>query len=95
MVHTTIYAVNKRFATQTIDGHLCDDVYNQKTRCMEAGTVVDTATGHHVCSGCSRITRSSGLRECDICYKEYIDKNSYQNPEFETVDPRCKELYDV
>jgi hypothetical protein len=95
MVQSIVYAINIRFATLTITEHLCDDVYNVKTSCLKAGKVVDHGTGHHVCCECSKVTRSSGLRECDTCDREYIDKTKFQDDKYETNCPECVNTYEL
>lgn len=96
MVQTVIYPHEKNFqgrlAILTIREHLCG-FYESLTRCREAGVEVDTRTGHHVCLGCERITVDSGLRVCDICGKQYINKAEYQNPRYETNCPNCIKEY--
>lgn len=81
-------AFHGRLAILTIQEHLCG-FYQNLVSCVTAGTYVDSDTGHTVCSGCERITVNSGLRQCDICGKEYINKDEFQDPEFETNCIRC------
>lgn len=98
MVQMVIYASDTAFngglAILTIREHICG-FFEQKVVCVDTGWRVDPDTGHRVCSGCSRITLYSGLRRCDICDKEYIDKTKYQDPVFETNCPRCVERYGI
>lgn len=73
----------------------CCGFFEQKTVCVEAGTVLDKTTGHTVCLGCSRITVESGLRTCDICEREYIDSTKFQDNNYETNCPECVKAYDL
>jgi hypothetical protein len=79
-------------AIMTIREHLCG-FYSLETRCVDAGVRVDPSTGHRVCCGCDRITVSSGLRKCDMCNREYINLDKYQDNRYETYDPECIERY--
>lgn len=83
-----------RLAILTVREHLCG-YYQDLTSCVAAGDRVDPDTGHTVCCGCDKITVASGLRICDICDKEYIDKSKYQNPIYDTNCPRCVKEYDL
>lgn len=98
MVHMVVYASENAFlgrlAIMTIREHICG-YFEQKVVCVDADLTLDRESGHRVCSGCSRITLHSGLRVCDICEKEYIDPNKYQDPDFETNCPRCVERYGI
>lgn len=96
MVQTVIYAkegsFHGRLAILTIRAHLCG-FYSLGVDCADMGSQIDPQTGHRVCSECQRITVASGLRICDICDKEYIDKSQYQNPRYDTNCPRCVITY--
>ena len=85
-------AFRNRLAILTVREHLCG-FYQLSVTCVDAGTKVDCDTGHTVCCGCERITVYSGLRECDICGQEYIDKTKFQNPRYETNCPCCVKEY--
>jgi hypothetical protein len=82
----------KKLAILTIREHLCG-FFELKSVCVNAGTVVDPQTGHTLCLGCSRITFESGLRECDQCDREYINKEQHQDNNFETICPDCVVRY--
>lgn len=92
MGQNVIYARKESFmgrlAILTCREHLCG-YFEERHVCVESGVQVDPQTGHTVCLGCYRITVASGLRECDICCKEYIDKGKYQDPRYETNCPVC------
>ncbi len=98
MGHNVIYASDSAFhgrlAILTVREHLCG-FYEERVTCVESGTKLDGDTGHTVCCGCNRITTLSGLRECDICGREYIDKTKFQNPNYETNCPRCVISHDL
>lgn len=83
-----------RLAILTIREHLCG-YYEQKVECIDSRTVVDASTGHTVCCGCKRITVKSGFRNCDICEREYINKDQYEDPKYETICPECVKTYGV
>jgi hypothetical protein len=73
--------------------HICG-FHELNVTCVDSVSYVDHETGHTVCSGCERITLASGLRVCDICESEYIDKTKYQDPrKADTNCPRCVEEY--
>lgn len=88
LIYPSKDAFRGRLAIQTIREHLCG-FYELRVTCVDASERVDRETGHTLCLGCDRITVISGLRECDICIKEYIDKTKYQNPSYETNCPDC------
>lgn len=98
MVQTLFYPHSKNvkygLAILTIREHLCG-FYELLTKCVDAGTVVDSETGHTVCLGCSRITLSSGLRDCSICEIQFIDKAKFQDPNYEVYCPECVITYDL
>lgn len=98
MVQTVIYPhkdnFNGKFAINTIRAHLCG-FYEELTKCLDSGAHTDPQTGHRVCSGCDRITVDSGLRTCDICYVEYIDKIKLHSLDSDTNCPRCIEKYGI
>lgn len=98
MVQTLFYPHPKNIkyglAILTIREHLCG-FYETLHKCVEAGTSVDTHTGHTVCLGCSRITYQSGLRKCDTCDIEYINKTQFQDPNYEVNCPECVKEYDL
>lgn len=98
MVHSIVYAsdrnFNGRLPIMTVREHLCG-FYEALDICRNAVERVDSRTGHTVCSGCSKIRTASGLRQCDICDKEYIDKNKFQDPHYETNCPRCVIEYGI
>lgn len=77
-----------RLAIQTCRDHLCS-YYESLTRCVYTGIRVDPVSGHDVCCGCGKITARSGLRTCDTCEREYIDKTKYQDDSYETYCPEC------
>jgi hypothetical protein len=81
-------------AIMTIREHLCG-YYQLWTRCVDADTDVDPDSGHEVCSGCGRVTVTSGLRKCDICDREYIDLTKHQDNAYETNCPACVKEYDL
>jgi hypothetical protein len=54
---------------------------------------IDPDTGHVVGFWCKKLTIDSGLRICDICDREYIDKTKNQNPDYETNCPECVKRY--
>lgn len=89
---TVIYASDSSFngglAIMTIREHLCG-FYETKVECVDAYDRVDSPSGHMVCSGCQRITVASGLRRCDTCDKEFINKSKFQDNNYETNCPRC------
>lgn len=87
-------AFHKRLAILTIREHLCG-YYQLYTKCADSLTVVDSDTGHTVCLGCDRITVSSGLRACDMCEREYIDKTKYQTNDYDTYCPECVIKHDL
>lgn len=83
-----------RLSIMTVREHLCG--FNElKTTCADASNRVDPETGHVVCSGCERITVASGLRVCDICDNEYIDKTKVHSTKQDTNCPRCIVLYGI
>lgn len=84
----------RRLAILTLREHLCG-FFEDKVDCLEAGIRVDPDTGHHVCLSCDRVTFKSGLRECDICEREYINLNKYENPRYDTNCPDCVVNYGV
>lgn len=89
MVQTTIYPINgDKLAILTIRDHLCG-FFELKTSCVDAGSRVDPVTGHMVCCGCGRITVASGLMQCDICNRDYINKSKRQDKRYETNCPSC------
>lgn len=77
-----------RLAILTIREHLCG-FFEQKSDCVDSGSRVDPESGHMVCCGCNRITVASGLMRCDICDKEYINKEKRQDKQYETICPAC------
>lgn len=87
-------AFHKRLDIATIREHLCE-FYQLGVNCVDSGTKVDPNTGHTVCLGCNRIKAESGLRVCDICEREYINKSKYENPKSETNCPRCEQEYGI
>ena len=72
--------------------HLCG-YYNQRRECINAEILVDTGSGHHVCSSCSRVTAKSGLRLCETCDCQFIDTSKYLDPKYEIYCPRCVTKY--
>jgi hypothetical protein len=92
MVHKVIYptpgAFNQRLAIMTCREHLCG-FHEVLVTCKDSETYEDPETGHVVCSGCERITVASGLRNCDICGTEYIDKTRVHSLDQDTNCPRC------
>lgn len=98
MEQLVIYAqpgsFHNRLPILTLREHLCG-FFENKTYCIEEGTAVDTSTGHTLCCGCDRLTAESGLRKCDNCSIEYINKDVYQNPRYETYCPRCVVEYEL
>lgn len=54
---------------------------------------VDETTGHVVGYWCGKVTPESGLRVCDTCEREYINKEKYQDPHYETNCPECVKKY--
>jgi hypothetical protein len=72
--------------------HLCG-YYNQKRGCVNAEILVDSKTGHQVCSGCDRVLSRSGLRLCDICECQFIDLTQYYDPKYEVNCTRCVNKY--
>lgn len=98
MVHNVIYptpgAFMRRLSIMTVREHLCG-FRELQVRCAESGTYVDPDSDHVVCSGCERITVSSGLRICDICDSEYIDKTRVHSPNQDTNCPKCIEAYGI
>jgi hypothetical protein len=88
IIYASDSAFHGRLAIQTVREHLCG-FYQQSVTCAESGTELDSDTGHTVCCGCGRITVESGLRRCDICEREYINKDAYQDPNYETDCEEC------
>jgi len=89
------YPLNgNRLAILTIKEQLCG-FFEQKFTCVDVGSRVDPESGHMVCCGCNRITVASGLMECDICSREYINKAKSQDKRYETNCPDCEKRYGV
>jgi hypothetical protein len=95
MEHNVIYphknAFKGRLAILTCQAHLCD-YYQVKTSCVESGVRVDLRSGHTVCSGCGKLKWASGLRECSICDREYINKSKFEDTSNyqEAICPDCR-----
>ncbi len=87
-------AKGKKLAILTLREHLCG-FFESSYKCGMSGNRLDTATGHQVCFGCERILIDSGLRICDICDTEYINKLRHQDADYETNCPRCVEAYEL
>jgi hypothetical protein len=93
------YGVNQKI------GHMVQVVYGNpkipievkvKQLCVHGcRTEFDSATGHTLGFWCKRPTVDSGLRECDICYRQYINKTKHQNPRYETICPDCERDYGI
>ncbi len=56
---------------------------------------VDPDTGHVIGFWCGKVTIESGLRSCDICERQYINKTQYEDPHYETYCPECVINYDL
>lgn len=80
----TVYGAPKLELKTKIE-HLCHH------GCRE--TPVDPDTGHVLGFWCKKLTINSGLRQCDICDRQYIDPVKYQDPYYETNCPECVKRY--
>jgi hypothetical protein len=91
MGHKVIYPHESSFygklAILTIREHLCG-YYQELVICVDAGTYVDTDTGHRVCSGCGKVPVAEGLSYCDIGAHEFINLNRVYNNADEIVCPK-------
>lgn len=92
VVYPSKDAFKGRLAILTIREHLCG-FYEISTRCADSEDRLDPATGHRVCLGCGKVTSKSGLRNCDICERDYINLDKHQDPNYETNCPECIERF--